>query len=473
MEAITETASHLKLKVPDNPQQVYEPASKYLDPLKKHLEENCSIPYVSIIVPVKLTHTALKKLKPVIFDRPRTRNVFSVEGFPDRRKIVLKSCANNSEDDIYEHPAIQSFIDNSPPSMKGMFQRSVHLVRTSYKDINVEQVLRILLPSDIEEIPSAFEVAGTLAHVNLREDCLPYRKIIGQVILDKNQPRLKTIVNKVGSIVNEFRTFPMEVIAGENNTEVEVKEEGCRFRLNFAEVYWNSRLQFEHRRLVNLIAKDPSVSKNKELNKTTDGLKSTVVVADLMCGVGPFAIPLSFLHGIKVYANDLNPKSFKYLVENKNLNASKSKPKDLLQTYNMDGRAFVRYLERENILYHHVIMNLPAIAIEFLDIFRGWHPPTAYPDHLPTIHVHCFVKYVTSEDMREKAIKRCEVALGCQLDEGRDSVKIHVVRDVSPNKNMLCISFRLPEQVKSLARISLDNCEGEQTESNSKKPRLE
>ena len=35
----------------------------------------------------------------------------------------------------------------------------------------------------------------------------------GRVILDKNS-NIRTVVNKMGSIETEFRTFPMEVIAG-------------------------------------------------------------------------------------------------------------------------------------------------------------------------------------------------------------------------------------------------------------------
>ena len=50
--------------------------------------------------------------------------------------------------------------------------------------------------------------------MNLRDELLKYKYIIGQVILDKNKAQLKTVVNKLGSIHSVFRTFDMEVIAG-------------------------------------------------------------------------------------------------------------------------------------------------------------------------------------------------------------------------------------------------------------------
>jgi len=47
--------------------------------------------------------------------------------------------------------------------------------------------------------------------------------------------------------------------------------------------------------------------------------KATDAVCDVMAGVGPFAMPAA-KKGCMVYANDLNPISYKYMLENKGLN---------------------------------------------------------------------------------------------------------------------------------------------------------
>jgi tRNA (guanine37-N1)-methyltransferase len=82
--------------------------------------------------------------------------------------------------------------------------------------------------------------------------------------------------------------------AGEDNTVTEVSQHGLRFRLDFAKVFWNSRLEHEHARLVR------------------DWFKRGDVVVDVMAGVGPFAVPAAKA-GCTVYANDLNPDSYRWL----------------------------------------------------------------------------------------------------------------------------------------------------------------
>lgn len=42
-----------------------------------------------------------------------------------------------------------------------------------------------------------------------------------QVLLDKNR-QLRTVINKTGEIQTEFRTFPMEVVAGDDDTQARI-----------------------------------------------------------------------------------------------------------------------------------------------------------------------------------------------------------------------------------------------------------
>ena len=138
-----------------------------------------------------------------------------------------------SIDQLSSLPTIQSTID-----ILGIIPYELQL---GYEHLSVEEVLRKVLPSGVE-IPSSFEQVGHLAHLNLRDEVLSFKHIIGQVILDKT-PTIKTVVNKIGNIENDFRTFPMEVLAGDANFEVIIKESNAKFAFDFRKVYWNSRLQ--------------------------------------------------------------------------------------------------------------------------------------------------------------------------------------------------------------------------------------
>lgn len=143
------------------------------------------------------------------------------------------------------------------------------------------------------------------AQINLRDVFLEYKQLIGQVILDKN-PGIRTVINKKDTLgaENEYRVLAYEIVAGEDDMLVETKETGCIFRFDYSKVFWNSRLNTEHHRLVD------------------KHFKKGEIVCDVMAGVGPFAIPAA-KKGVFVWANDLNPDCFTSLRDNITLNKAR------------------------------------------------------------------------------------------------------------------------------------------------------
>ena len=314
----------------------------------------------------------------------------------------LQGLPSNLVDYVQEHA-----LDDGP------FEYPITL---THQHFSIEEMLKHYLPKEIGEIPSSFETVGHIAHVNLREQQLPYKHIIGEVFLAKN-PKLKTIVNKTDNIATVYRTFPMEIIAGEDDLNVEVHESKVTFQFNYGQVYWNSRLQKEHwRKIQSFSPKD--------------------IICDMMCGIGPFAIPLAKHKGCKVYANDLNPASFQFLKQNMKLNHISDQQ---MKTFNLDGRIFVHQLLEQRKQFTQVLMNLPASALEFLDTFAGKFDQ--WEGTLPTIHCYCFSSSTTPE---QDIVERAEQYLGGKLSS---SLRVQHIRDVSPKKQMYCLIFALPSSI--------------------------
>lgn len=348
-----------------------------------------------------------------------------------------------------------------------------YVFEMDYKFWKADDILRSVLPENLlDEIPTGFAQAGHVAHINLREEFKPFGSLIGQVILDKNS-KVETVVDKVDTIDTKFRTFKMKVLAGKEDLVVEQSESGCKFTFDFSKVYWNSRLNTEHERLI-------------------DQFDANGVVGDVFAGVGPFVVPAA-KKNIFVLGNDLNPESFKYLEHNVKAN----KVGDFIRTFNLDGREFIRQspslllnwanttksvqqkrlVKKRKILeekpaefkieeytipkyFSNYVMNLPDSAITFLDEFVGlysYDPEVEKvikqdPDFkLPTINVHCFEKFAIDEPepSMEELHRRVHARIVKMLDFNIpfEDCKFHLVRKVAPTKPMFCASFVLPEEV--------------------------
>lgn len=60
---------------------------------------------------------------------------------------------------------------------------------------------------------------------------------IVKVILDKNKAKIRTVVNKIESIHNDYRTMQLEVLAGNHSLVTTVIENGLKFNFDLALVY--------------------------------------------------------------------------------------------------------------------------------------------------------------------------------------------------------------------------------------------
>jgi tRNA (guanine37-N1)-methyltransferase len=300
-------------------------------------------------------------------------------------------------------------------------------VTYEYEDVNTEDALEVLLP-DMTDRPTSFETIGHIAHMNLREEFLPFKHIIGQVVIDKNT-HIDVVVNKVGTLEGEFRTFNMEIIGQRISPNppsliTTVSEQKMKLLIDFEHVYWNSRLSTERARLLGLFsATDPTASR----------------LIDMCCGVGALAC-FAARAGLEVYANDLNPTAVDCVRQNAITNHVD------VHAFNMDAREFVRKLVKDDILSdssktNHVMINLPEIGIEFVDVFKGLLPPEEL--NIPKIHVycHCFSK---SNPPTADVMNRLQTAIG---DIPPEDVHIIHVRDVAPKKIMYSVEFVVRERI--------------------------
>lgn len=323
----------------------------------------------------------------------------------------------------------------------------------THENFTISEVLADILPKNII-IPTSYEQIGHIAHLNLLDSQLPYKNIIGNIFLEMSRKSgIRTVVNKTDALTSEFRELPLEIIAGENNLTAEVKQHGIPFLVPFDKVYWNSRLEFEHKRFV-------------------DSLSENDILYDVMSGVGPFAIPAA-LKGMSVFANDLNPTAIHALRYNweKNKKTLRNKNGSLI-SYNMDGRDFIEMIRKEHLVNgpefipdpknskkriirtRHFVMNLPALAVTFLDTFTGtqWNiNDNPNMDTKLLVHVYLFSYGTTIEIAKNEGIKQVAENLKLLSKDNeipdfwvKNIIGIYYVRDVSPSKYMFLISFTIP-----------------------------
>ena len=193
-----------------------------------------------------------KNLNPIKHSKDSNDNIYLTKFSPEEKNKLedILNPSNNSQikkEDKYSIVEESLTLNEKNFSYEEIFkyfiEDEIDKKKLDENEINVDNLLKAL--------PNGFEIVGKIAHMNLREQYLKYKYFIGQLILDKN-PSLATVINKVGKIDNVYRTYEMEILAGEENYNVEHKEGNVRFQFDLRKTYWCSRLQNERDRILNL-----------------------------------------------------------------------------------------------------------------------------------------------------------------------------------------------------------------------------
>ena len=224
-------------------------------------------------------------------------------------------------------------------------------------------------------------------------------------------PYVRSVWAIVSPVEGEYRLRGRLVhLAGEERTETEYREHGCRFRVDLARVYISPRLNYEHERVARRVADGETV-----LNR--------------YAGAGLFSVIIACFHRgrVRVYSVDINPYAYAYMVENVRLNRVEPWVIPLLA----DAAVAV-----EELLWgsaDRVLVPLPEKALEHLPYAlralrdgRGW------------LHVYLHVEAPRGVDPRERAAELVSERLRSLGARGRVE-HTRVVRTVGPRRSQVVV----------------------------------
>lgn len=201
-----------------------------------------------------------------------------------------------------------------------------------------------LTDEELELLPSGFQFIGDIIILNLNPVLLKHKKEIGNVVLEINK-RAKTVCNRTGKIIGEFREPQIEVIAGSKNTIATIKENKCLYKFDVTKL---------------MFAKG-NINERARISKQ---IKPGELIVDMFAGLGYFSVPIGKLSkASKIYSIELNPNAFFALKENLKLN----KIEDRFEIFNEDNRKVIPKLIEKGIRADRVIMGYLPPPMEFVD----------------------------------------------------------------------------------------------------------
>ncbi|MFT4343439.1 MAG: class I SAM-dependent methyltransferase [Candidatus Woesearchaeota archaeon] len=272
-----------------------------------------------------------------------------------------------------------------------------------------------LTTSEREFLTTSFDIVGTIAVIEVRDELRHKEKLIGETLLSSHK-NITTVCRRHGEHSGIYRTQKLRIIAGKRTKETIHKESGCALKLHVEKCYFSARSGSERLRIVSLINKTFAETKKKE-----DILVMFSGIAPFVCVIGKNAV-YKTLTGI-----ELNKIAHKYAQEN----CEKNKIKNV-QLYNADVRVHLKNYTQK---FHRIIMPLPRSAEQFLDCALLRLHTGGY------VHLYGFLAEDEFEGYKRQ-IKTIAESLGFNVN----ILQLVKCGQFSPRIFRICVDFQIREK---------------------------
>lgn len=199
----------------------------------------------------------------------------------------------------------------------------------------------VLSEKESDELISAFDQIGEIIIVRIPDSLLSKKKVIGKTLLE-NVKTANSVFCQSSPVEGDFRTRDLEIIAGQDKTETEYKEFGCRFVVDVQKAFFSPRL-------------------SNERNRIAEQILDGETVINMFGGIGMFSIIAAKNKKCSVYNIDINPDAVELCEKNIKLNKLSGK------VFSIQGDAAQIIKEKLENKGDRVLMLLPERSDEFLD----------------------------------------------------------------------------------------------------------
>ena len=282
---------------------------------------------------------------------------------------------------------------------------------SKFKKFLMEKLQNIITKDYLTLLPTGFQQLGDKAILNLKPEILEYKNEIAVLILERFN-NIKGVFLKKGGITGDFRTPDLEHVKGNDDPVVIHKEHGISFKFDITKIMFAKGNISERLRLSKIVRKNE-------------------IIFDLFSGIGYFSLLIAKYSNPKaIYAFELNPISYEFLVENIKINKLNADREVIWPIHGDSNIEMLKIGEKAG----RVIMGIiPAPKSHLKNVFKILNEKKAYIHYEGLLNAKDPPDILLNDVIEEAKIANREVCL----------LKTNIVKSYKPQINHVTLDIKI------------------------------